>query len=85
MSTTRRRAIQTIGAALAALSGSAQERSEAPGALTLWYRQPASKWESEALPIGNGNLGAMVFGGVAHERLQLNEHSLWSGHPRSDR
>ena len=81
MSTTRRRAIQTMGAALAALSGTAQERSEAPGGLTLWYRQPASKWESEALPIGNGNLGAMVFGDVAHERLQLNEHSLWSGHP----
>lgn len=47
---------------------------------TLWYRQPAplSNWE-EALPVGNGRLGAMVFGGVAEERLQLNEESVWSG------
>ncbi len=70
-----------MGAALGSLSVSAQERTAAPSPLTLWYRQPATKWESEALPIGNGNLGAMVFGGVEHERLQLNEHSLWSGHP----
>lgn len=46
----------------------------------LWYRQPAplSNWE-EALPVGNGRLGAMVFGGVQEERLQLNEESVWSG------
>ena len=47
---------------------------------TLWYRQPASKWV-EALPLGNGRLGAMVFGGVDEERLQLNEESLWAGEP----
>jgi alpha-L-fucosidase 2 len=46
----------------------------------LWYRQPASQWE-EALPIGNGRLGAMVFGRVAQERLQLNEDTLWAGSP----
>ncbi len=46
----------------------------------LWYRQPASTW-SEALPVGNGRLGAMVFGGVENERLQLNESSVWSGGP----
>src|SRR6476469_6665822 len=46
---------------------------------TLWYRTPATTW-NEALPIGNGRLGAMVFGGVEHEHLQLNEHTLWSGH-----
>jgi alpha-L-fucosidase 2 len=45
---------------------------------TLWYRHPASKWE-EALPVGNGRLGAMVFGGVATEQIQLNENSVWSG------
>jgi alpha-L-fucosidase 2 len=78
---TRRRAIQTIGAGLAALSTSADAASATPGPLTLWYRKPASKWESEALPVGNGFLGAMIFGGVERERLQLNEHSLWSGHP----
>ena len=56
--------------------------SSAPtGSLTLWYRQPARHWE-EALPVGNGRLGAMVFGGVASERLQLNEDTLWDGYRR---
>jgi len=49
--------------------------------MVLWYRQPARQWV-EALPLGNGRLGAMVFGGVAHERVQLNENSLWDGHKR---
>ena len=49
--------------------------------LALHYRQPARAWV-EALPIGNGRLGAMVFGGAAQERLQLNEDTLWSGGPR---
>ena len=48
--------------------------------LVLWYRQPAQQWV-EALPIGNGRLGAMIFGGVASERLQLNQDTLWSGAP----
>jgi alpha-L-fucosidase 2 len=51
--------------------------------LALWYEQPAQRWE-EALPIGNGRLGAMVFGGVEHERLQLNEDTLTAGEPPSD-
>jgi alpha-L-fucosidase 2 len=46
----------------------------------LFYRQPAKEW-TEALPIGNGRLGGMVFGGVAEERIQLNEDTLWSGGP----
>ena len=45
---------------------------------TLWYRAPAAGW-NEALPVGNGRLGAMVFGGVTEERLQLNEDSVWAG------
>ncbi len=49
--------------------------------LILWYTRPAGEWV-EALPLGNGRLGAMVFGGAASERLQLNEDSLWSGGPR---
>lgn len=49
--------------------------------LTLWYRRPAVRWV-EALPIGNGRLGAMIFGGVGSERLQLNEDTLWSGGPK---
>ena len=52
----------------------------ASDATTLWYRQPAAKWE-EALPLGNGRLGAMVFGNANKERLQLNEESLWAGEP----
>ncbi|MBN2699313.1 MAG: glycoside hydrolase N-terminal domain-containing protein [Bacteroidales bacterium] len=48
--------------------------------LLLWYDEPASAW-TEALPLGNGRLGAMVFGGVETERIQLNEESLWTGGP----
>ncbi len=48
--------------------------------LRLWYNQPARKW-TEALPIGNGRLGAMVFGGTTHERIQLNEDTIWAGPP----
>ncbi|MBN1361689.1 MAG: glycoside hydrolase family 95 protein [Sedimentisphaerales bacterium] len=48
--------------------------------LTLWYQQPATEW-TQALPIGNGRLGAMVFGGTAEERLQFNEDTLWTGEP----
>lgn len=47
----------------------------------LWYRKPAAEW-NEALPIGNGRLGAMIFGGTAQEMLQLNEDSVWYGGPR---
>lgn len=46
----------------------------------LWYKQEALSW-NEALPLGNGRLGAMVFGGAAKERYALNEDTLWSGHP----
>src|SRR5215467_3301911 len=48
--------------------------------LTLWYKQPAKLWV-EALPVGNGRLGAMVFGGESHERIQFNESTLWTGEP----
>ncbi|MBN2591936.1 MAG: glycoside hydrolase family 95 protein [Sedimentisphaerales bacterium] len=47
--------------------------------LKLWYDEPAQKW-TEALPIGNGRLGAMVYGSVQTERLQLNEDTVWAGH-----
>lgn len=49
----------------------------------LWYEQPASEW-NEALPVGNGRLGAMVFGGIETERIQLNEESLWAGSPMNN-
>ncbi|MBK6936880.1 MAG: glycoside hydrolase N-terminal domain-containing protein [Chitinophagaceae bacterium] len=48
----------------------------------LWYKQPAVKW-TEALPIGNGRIGAMIFGGAENDRIQFNEETLWSGEPRS--
>jgi len=47
---------------------------------TLWYKHPAADWNA-VLPLGNGRLGAMVFGRVAEERIQLNEDTLWSGEP----
>ncbi|MDR6115632.1 alpha-L-fucosidase 2 [Sphingomonas sp. SORGH_AS789] len=70
----------TAGAVSGSLAGPVGARpAAAPDPThTLWYRQPAKAW-TEALPIGNGRLGAMVFGGVTRERLQLNEDSLWSG------
>ena len=57
------------------LQGYADESS-----LKLWYKQPAQEWV-EALPLGNGRLGAMVFGKVNKELVQLNEETLWSGRP----
>ncbi|MFI1416153.1 glycosyl hydrolase family 95 catalytic domain-containing protein [Streptomyces sp. NPDC020707] len=54
-----------------------------PGLSSLWYTAPADDWEREALPIGNGALGATVFGTLASERLQLNEKTLWTGGPGS--
>ncbi|MBL7133661.1 MAG: glycoside hydrolase family 95 protein [Phycisphaerae bacterium] len=50
------------------------------GDLTLWYDRPAAIWD-EALPVGNGSMGAMVFGGAPVERIQFNEDTLWTGQP----
>ncbi len=47
--------------------------------LALWYQAPARSWEKEALPIGNGSLGGMVFGGIEREHIQFNEDTLWIG------
>ena len=49
--------------------------------LKLWYNKPSAKW-TDALPIGNGRLGAMIFGGVEQDRIQFNEETLWTGGPR---
>ena len=68
----------TSGLASCAVAASAAADSDS--AVSLWYRQPAAKW-TEALPLGNGRLGAMVFGSQPVERLQLNEESLWAGEP----
>ncbi len=49
---------------------------------TLWYDEPANEW-TEALPVGNGRIGAMVYGGIEEENVQFNEETLWSGQPHS--
>jgi alpha-L-fucosidase 2 len=84
--------IKILGVILAAISqpnaAKAADSTEAPISLqtppeqplSLWYRQPAKQWV-EALAVGNGRLGAMVFGGVENERIQLNEDTLWAGGP----
>lgn len=51
--------------------------------LKLWYNQPATDWQSEALPVGNGYIGAMFFGGIEKEQIQFTEGTLWSGGPES--
>ena len=45
----------------------------------LWYDRPATDWMTQALPVGNGRIGAMVFGGIGHERIQFNDKTLWTG------
>lgn len=59
---------------------SAVATAQADPSLKLWYQRPAKVWE-EALPLGNGKMGAMVFGGVTKERFQMNDNTLWSGFP----
>ena len=67
-----------LGAADVVVFGNEAAAPEQP--LSLWYRRPAQKWD-EALPIGNGRFGAMVFGGVAEERIQFNDDTLFTGKP----
>jgi len=86
----RRQFLQSSALATAALGlgstagGSAMaeqspQRPKAPGTMCLWYDRPADEWMTEALPIGNGPMGAMLFGGTDLERIQFNEISLWGG------
>ncbi len=58
-------------------------READPGEMKLWYNKPASNW-NEALPLGNGRIGAMVFGSPRQERLQLNEETVWAGGPNNN-
>ncbi|MHB8899120.1 MAG: glycoside hydrolase family 95 protein [Thermoguttaceae bacterium] len=67
---------------LAAIAASASGHEPGvTGATELWYDEPAKAW-LDALPIGNGRLGGMVFGAAAEERIQFNENTLWAGGPR---
>ena len=83
----RRTVLAGTGAAVAAAAAVSPGRAEAAEnpvpALTLWYDEPATDWESQALPIGNGTLGAMVFGRTGSETIQFNEKTLWTGGPGS--
>ena len=74
---TRREFVAGVSALTCIGDATAQENS----GLVLWFKKPAAQW-TDALPLGNGRLGAMVFGGAKEERLQLNEDTLWSGAPR---
>ena len=69
-----------IFVALLLLSIASAIYAQKSNSLKLWYESPASIWE-EALPLGNGKMGAMVFGGAFKERYQLNDLTLWSGGP----
>ena len=76
--------IAAVGGLLAGISSQAvanplKESPNQPGRQVLWYDSPANNWETEALPIGNGRLDAMIFGGVEKEHYQFNEDSLWEG------
>ncbi len=82
---TRRRFLSDAGTAAAALPFAASILNAVPteagdDSLLLWYDKPAQEW-TDALPIGNGRLGAMIFGGPAIEQLQLNEDTLYGGAP----
>src|SRR4051794_38641819 len=81
MSKLTRREFLAASASTSLLPSAAMTRDRASSARErLWYTRPAARWE-EALPIGNGRLGAMIFGRVAQERVQLNEDTLWAGSP----
>lgn len=73
----RRSARQPVGAATEIFSGRARPPA---GPRTIWFRTPGRQWY-EALPVGNGRLGAMVFGIPGRERLQLSEETVWAGRP----
>src|ERR1041384_6400294 len=64
-----------------ALTVSINAYSQDKAVLKLWYKSPAGTTWENALPIGNGRLGAMVYGNVERETIQLNEHTVWSGSP----
>ena len=70
----KKKVILQVYFVLITLGAAAQQKNH----LVLWYNQPAKDW-NEALPIGNGRLGAMIFGRPDAELIQLNEATLWSG------
>jgi alpha-L-fucosidase 2 len=90
--TSRRRFIALLGStvastqvkrsAFAETQASSGEMKPAANDVLIWFNQAAPEW-ADALPVGNGRIGAMVFGGIQQERIALNEDTLWSGSPRN--
>ncbi|HAK97463.1 MAG TPA: hypothetical protein DCM87_21360 [Planctomycetes bacterium] len=75
-----RRCLVLAGFCACVFAGSAASiAAEDARADVIWFASPAKNWSAEALPLGNGRLGCMVFGGVERERIQFNEDSLWTG------
>ena len=78
--------VQSVAICLILLTAASGRGAEPPRGMdpttVLWYAHPAARWEN-ALPVGNGRLGAMVFGKTDEERIQFNEETLWSGGPYS--
>ena len=72
--------VKNVFALLIVLLATSCQKEKEEHALKLWYNIPANVW-TDALPIGNGRLGAMVFGGVENDRIQFNEETLWKGEP----
>jgi alpha-L-fucosidase 2 len=75
--------VSTSEASHAVTDTAPQQIKPSSGQHRLWYKQPATDWMSQALPIGNGYMGAMIFAGVNEDRIQFNEQSLWAGGPGS--
>jgi alpha-L-fucosidase 2 len=69
------------GSMLLTQESAAQPAEGSHSQMKLWYSQPARQW-IEALPVGNGRLGAMIYGGIVNEQIQFNEDTLWTGEPR---
>ncbi|HLN55613.1 MAG TPA: glycoside hydrolase family 95 protein, partial [Bacteroidales bacterium] len=72
-----------IAILLALLPVKAYPQDVSPSNMRIWFNRPAETW-NDALPVGNGSLGAMIFGGIETERIELNEESVWTGEPRWD-
>lgn len=78
----RRFLVSLLFAATISSAAAAGEPASPQAPLCLWYTRPAKNW-NEALPVGNGHVGAMVFGEIDRERIQFNEHTIWTGRPHS--
>jgi len=75
--------LTTFSFCLLSISGSLLSGQDKPSNMKIWFNQPALNW-NDALPVGNGRLGAMIFGGIEMEHLELNEATVWTGGPRWD-